>query len=68
MDDERREMFFEYERLKAILEDLERKLQAEEDAMNDGLSEDEKRIAELRVMAIREEIESVKAQMRDLHP
>ncbi len=36
--------------------------------MNDSMSEDEKRIAELRVMAICEEIESVKAQMRDLHP
>ena len=44
MDDERREMFFEYERLKAILEDLERKLQTEEDAINDSMSEDEKRI------------------------
>ena len=50
------------------LEDLERKLQTEEDAVNDSMSEQEKMIAEARIMAIREEIENVKAQMRNLHP
>jgi anti-sigma28 factor (negative regulator of flagellin synthesis) len=50
------------------LEDLERKLQTEEDAVNDSMSEHEKMIAEARIMAIREEIENVKAQMRNLHP